>query len=47
MPLPFARLRVVEASPIAVGAREPLRPLLARLQAGLDEAAADADRGRS
>lgn len=46
VPLPFARLRVVEAPPIVVGAREPLRPLLAQLQAGLDAAAAGADRGR-
>ena len=35
--------RVVEAEPIRVAAREPLRPLLARLQSALDEVAAGAD----
>ena len=44
VPLPFCRLRVEEADPIRVGPREPLRPLLTRLQAGLDEAASRADR---
>jgi lysophospholipid acyltransferase (LPLAT)-like uncharacterized protein len=44
VPLPFARLRVVAGAPIAVGSREPLRPLLARLQAELDAATAEADR---
>ena len=43
VPLPFGRMRVVEAEPIAVGEREPIRPLLARLQAALDEVAARAD----
>jgi len=43
VPLPFCRLRVVEAGPFRVGAREPLRPLLARLQAALDSAAEEAD----
>ena len=45
VPLPFCRLRVMEAEPIAVGPRERLRPLLARLQAALDEVAGRADRG--
>jgi lysophospholipid acyltransferase (LPLAT)-like uncharacterized protein len=43
VPLPFCRLRVFEAEPVRVAAREPLRPLLARLQAGLDNAASRAD----
>jgi len=45
LPLPFCRLRVEEAEPIVVASRQPLRPLLTRLQAGLDDAAARADRG--
>ena len=45
VPLPFVRLRVLEAEPIIVGPREPIRPLLARLQAALDEVAKDADGG--
>ena len=45
VPLPFCRMRVFEAEPIGVDAREPLRPLLARLQAALDEVATRADRG--
>lgn len=44
VPLPFCRLRVEEGEPIRVGPREPLRPLLARLQTGLDDATARADR---
>ena len=44
VPLPFCRLIVEEGEPILVAPREPLRPLLARLQAGLDETAARADR---
>ena len=43
LPLPFCRLRVEEAPPIRVGARQPLRPLLAELQAALDMVAARAD----
>ena len=43
LPLPFCRLRVEEAEPIRVGPREPLRPLLARLQAALDDATSRAD----
>jgi lysophospholipid acyltransferase (LPLAT)-like uncharacterized protein len=43
VPLPFCRIRVVESRPIRVGDREPLRPLLARLQAALDEVASAAD----
>ena len=43
VPLPFCRLRVEEAEPIRVGAREPLRPLLARLQTALDEVTARAE----
>ena len=44
LPLPFCRLRVFEGEPIRVVPREPLRPLLARLQAELDAVAARADR---
>lgn len=44
VPLPFCRLRVYEAEPIRAAPREPLRPLLARLQAELDVVAARADR---
>ena len=43
VPLPFCSLRVIEAAPIQVGARQPLRPLLASLQAGMDDAAGRAD----
>jgi len=43
VPLPFCRLRVEQAEPITVGPREPLRPLLTRLQSALDEVAARAD----
>jgi lysophospholipid acyltransferase (LPLAT)-like uncharacterized protein len=43
VPLPFCRLRVEEAPPIRVGKRQPLRPLLAELQAALDDVAARAD----
>ena len=46
VPLPFGRMRVVEAEPIGVGEREPIRPLLARLQSALDEVAARADGAR-
>lgn len=45
VPLPFCRIRVEEAEPIRVPPREPLRPLMARLQAGLDEATARAEQG--
>jgi lysophospholipid acyltransferase (LPLAT)-like uncharacterized protein len=45
VPLPFGRMRVVEAAPIDVGAREPIRPLLARLQSALDEVASRSDLG--
>ena len=44
LPLPFCRLRVEEAEPIRVAPREPLRPLLGRLQAALDEVTAHAER---
>jgi lysophospholipid acyltransferase (LPLAT)-like uncharacterized protein len=43
VPLPFARLRVEEAEPIRVAPREPLRPLMARLQHALDEITARAE----
>ena len=43
VPLPFCRLRVEEAPLIRVGPRQPLRPLLAELQAALDEVGARAD----
>lgn len=45
VPLPFGRMRVVEAEPIDVAGREPIRPLLARLQAALDDVAERADAG--
>jgi len=45
VPLPFGRMRVVEAEQIGVGEREPIRPVLARLQAALDEVASRADAG--
>jgi lysophospholipid acyltransferase (LPLAT)-like uncharacterized protein len=44
VPLPFCRIRVEQADPIRVGPREPLRPMLARLQAELDEVTRRADR---
>jgi lysophospholipid acyltransferase (LPLAT)-like uncharacterized protein len=44
VPLPFCRLRVLGAEPISVAPREPLRPLLARLQAELDAVAGRADK---
>jgi lysophospholipid acyltransferase (LPLAT)-like uncharacterized protein len=44
VPLPFSRIRVHPAEPILVPPRVPLRPLLARLQAELDDVAATADR---
>lgn len=43
MPLPFCHLRVEQAEPIVVAPRQPLRPLLARLQVALDDVAARAD----
>ena len=43
VPLPFCRLHVVEAEPIQVGQREPIRPLVARLQSALDRVAGRAD----
>jgi lysophospholipid acyltransferase (LPLAT)-like uncharacterized protein len=45
VPFPFGRISVIEAEPIAVAEREPIRPLLARLQSALDEVAARADAG--
>jgi hypothetical protein len=47
VPLPFRRLRVEEAEPIRVAPREPMRPLLARLQAALDEVTTRAEAPRS
>jgi lysophospholipid acyltransferase (LPLAT)-like uncharacterized protein len=44
VPLPFCRLRVEEGRPLTVAPREPLRPLLGRLQEALDEVTARADR---
>ena len=44
VPLPFGRLRVEQGVSIRVGPREPLRPLLGRLQDALDEATARAER---
>lgn len=44
VPLPFGRLRLEADAPLSVAPREPLRPLLERLQAELDAVAAAADR---
>ena len=44
VPLPFCRLRVIEGRPLAIGARDRLRPKLADLQAELDRIATIADR---
>jgi lysophospholipid acyltransferase (LPLAT)-like uncharacterized protein len=43
VPLPFCRIRVFEGEPIRVVPREPLRPVLARLQDELQDAASRAD----
>lgn len=43
VPLPFSRIRVHASEPIEVPPRVPLRPLLVRLQAALDDAASRAD----
>jgi hypothetical protein len=43
VPLPFGRLRVEADEPLRVGDREPLRPLLGRLQAELDAVSSRAD----
>jgi lysophospholipid acyltransferase (LPLAT)-like uncharacterized protein len=43
VPLPFSRVRVVEAEQIRIGSGEAIRPLLARLQSALDEVATRAD----
>ena len=43
VPLPFCRLRVVEGTPLTVGPRERLRPLLEELQAKLERLATLAD----
>jgi lysophospholipid acyltransferase (LPLAT)-like uncharacterized protein len=45
VPLPFGRLRVEEGEPIRVAAREPLRPLLQRLQTALEDVTSRAERG--
>jgi lysophospholipid acyltransferase (LPLAT)-like uncharacterized protein len=44
VPLPFSRVRVVQGEALRVAPREPLRPLLARLQEALDEVTTRADR---
>jgi lysophospholipid acyltransferase (LPLAT)-like uncharacterized protein len=44
VPLPFGRMRVVEGEPLQVGPRDRLKPLVLRLQAKLDDVAAEADR---
>ncbi|HEX5038950.1 MAG TPA: hypothetical protein VFW95_02300 [Candidatus Limnocylindria bacterium] len=43
VPLPFCRMAVIEGSSIDVGPKEPLRPLLVRLQRALDEVSTRAD----
>lgn len=43
VPLPFCRIRVEQSAPLIVEPRAPVRPLVARLQAALDEVAARAD----
>ena len=44
VPLPFCRMRVEEGAQIRIGARQPLKPRLAELQAELERVAALADR---
>jgi hypothetical protein len=44
VPLPFCRLRVYEGTPIRVGPRDRIKPILAGLQAELDRLADTADR---
>jgi lysophospholipid acyltransferase (LPLAT)-like uncharacterized protein len=44
VPLPFCRMRVEEGERISVGPRQPLKPLLADLQAELQRIAGVADR---
>jgi len=41
LPLPFCRIRLRAAEPIRIGAREPIKPRLAELQAALDRLTAD------
>ena len=41
LPLPFCRIRLRAAEPIRIGAREPIKPRLAELQAALDRLAPD------
>ena len=43
VPLPFGRLRLEQSAPLRIGPGEPVRPVLERLQAALDEVAARAD----
>jgi lysophospholipid acyltransferase (LPLAT)-like uncharacterized protein len=42
--LPFGRIRVFEAPPLALGERDRIKPRLAELQAALDEIQTRADR---
>lgn len=44
LPLPFSRLELVAGPPLTVGARGPLRPLVATLQAALDRVTSSAER---
>jgi lysophospholipid acyltransferase (LPLAT)-like uncharacterized protein len=43
LPLPFSRLNLVVGDPIAVAADRPLRPLVAVVQAALEEVTSTAD----
>ena len=43
VPLPFARFRMFQGTPLRIGPDEPLKPRLAELQAELDRVAARAD----
>jgi lysophospholipid acyltransferase (LPLAT)-like uncharacterized protein len=45
VPLPFGRLRLEQSEPLLVAPGQPVRPLLDRLQARLDEVAGRADAG--
>ena len=47
LPLPFCRIGVRVAEPIRIGPREPIKPRLAELQAGLDGISAGRDASTS
>jgi lysophospholipid acyltransferase (LPLAT)-like uncharacterized protein len=47
MPLPFCRIRLIEGKRQTMGARAPIRPVMADLQAELDRISELADRRRA